>query len=927
MATEGPGNAALCWHFSGCVLDEASLRLSVGGQVVELERKPLEVLRYLLRHAGEVVTKDEVLEAVWPGRILSDTVLAKAVSRLRDVLGEAGAQAIKTVHGYGYRLVAEVRVEQQAAPRPASLGLKPGDAPPLRPNWLLEQHLQSGGRGEVWRVRHAKTGETRVFKFALDEAALVSLKREITLNRLLRSTLGADAAIVPLLDWNLQDTPFFIELAWQPLGSLADWAAARGGLAQVPAALRLELAAQIAEAVSAAHGAGVLHKDLKPGNVLLAGAAEAPRVLLTDFGSGAVIEQSQLDAFGITRLGLTQALGSSTDASGTPLYFAPEVLAGQPHTVRSDNYALGVLLYQLVVGDFKRPLSPGWERDIEDALLREDIALAADGNPQHRLGDAEELARRLRTLEARRAERSRRAEAEAQAERSRAEAAQARAENEQLRSRRRWQWLAIAALAGGLVVSLGMYRRAQQAQQQAIAAARTAEAVSGFLADDLLAAADPARVDVRTLTVKTLLDAAETRVGRRFADDPFAEAKVRRALSASYYSLGQTERAFAQIRQSWALLPPLLDARAPQLADVAAELAQLPDAAKPEDLARWGEVLERLRQAPGAEDPRTLAVAAFIAGVHFDHGNFDDCFALLDRSLEAVRRLSPREPSLEVQLLYLRSRANISVDRYPAAIGDARAALTLLREPGQVEQAERKIALQLQYLGRALRYYGQLNEAERVLQEAAATTLRNARDDSEAVTELRWELLGVHLMQKRWAETEREAEQLDRDVRAQFTLTGDTRTPLFLLGARAQVADGEGRLRDAEALWREQLAGFEALQRDPQRRLPRDRTSIVVSKLGLARTLIHAGRSGEAQALLDGLSAEDLATTDTVPLNRVSLLRVRAELAQARGEREAARANYAAAREALARLCAPEHPWIAEFDAALARLDAAKAAA
>ncbi|MGL1701424.1 winged helix-turn-helix domain-containing protein, partial [Vibrio parahaemolyticus] len=78
--TEGPGNAALCWHFSGCVLDEASLRLSVGGQVVELERKPLEVLRYLLRHAGEVVTKDEVLEAVWPGRILSDTVLAKAVS-------------------------------------------------------------------------------------------------------------------------------------------------------------------------------------------------------------------------------------------------------------------------------------------------------------------------------------------------------------------------------------------------------------------------------------------------------------------------------------------------------------------------------------------------------------------------------------------------------------------------------------------------------------------------------------------------------------------------------------------------------------------------------------------------------------------------------------------------------------------------------
>lgn len=920
MARDDLGGAALCWHFSGCMLDESSLRLSVAGSVVELERKPLEVLRYLLRHAGEVVTKDEVLEAVWPGRILSDTVLAKAISRLREVLGEAGAPAIKTVHGYGYRLVAEVRVEQQAAPRPASLGLQPGDAPPLRPNWRLEQHLQSGGRGEVWRVRHAKTGETRVFKFALDEAALASLKREITLNRLLRSTLGSGAAIVPLLDWNLQDAPFFVELAWQPLGSLADWAAARGGLRTVAPALRLALAAQIAEAVSAAHGAGVLHKDLKPGNVLLDGDAETPRVLLTDFGSGAVIEQGQLDAFGITRLGLTQAVGGSADASGTPLYFAPEVLAGQPHTVRSDNYALGVLLYQLVVGDFKRPLSPGWERDIDDLLLREDIALAADGNPQHRLGDAEELARRLRTLDVRHAERRRRAAAEAEAERSRLEAAQARAENEQLRSRRRWQWLAIAALGGGLLASLGLYQRAQTAQRQALAAAGTAEAVSGFLADDLLAAADPARVDVRTLTVKTLLDAAEARVGRRFADDPLAEARVRRALSASYYSLGHTDGAFAQIRQSWGLLPPLLQAGSAQLPDVAAELATLPDSAQPEDLALWTQVLERLRAQAGAGDPRTLEVATFLAGIHFDRGNFDDCFRLLDDSLARSRQLQPRRPELEVSILHLLSRIDISVDRYPASIAASREALALLRGPGMVEHSERAIALQLQYLGRALRYHGELAEAERALEDAATTTLRNARDDSEAVTELRWELLELHLMQRRWTEAEAEALRLERDVRAQFATTGDTRTPLFLIGARATIADGEGRLRDAEALWREQRAGFEALQRDPARRYARDRISIVVSKLGLMRTLIKQGRRQDAQALLDTLAAEDLATMDVVPLNRVSLLRVRGQLALADGRRDDARAAFTAARDTLAQLSAPEHPWLIEFAEELQRL-------
>jgi len=70
------------WHFADAVLDDRTLELVVDGIGSELERKPLEVLIYLLRHAGEVCTKDELLASVWSGRILSETVLTKCIGRI-----------------------------------------------------------------------------------------------------------------------------------------------------------------------------------------------------------------------------------------------------------------------------------------------------------------------------------------------------------------------------------------------------------------------------------------------------------------------------------------------------------------------------------------------------------------------------------------------------------------------------------------------------------------------------------------------------------------------------------------------------------------------------------------------------------------------------------------------------------------------------
>jgi non-specific serine/threonine protein kinase len=176
---------------------------------------------------------------------------------------------------------------------------------------------------------------------------------------------------------------------------MAEWAATQGGLSGIALDVRLRLLIEIAQAVAAAHGIGVLHKDLKPANILIVpGTTSDWQIKIADFGSASLFDPSRLHALGITNLGFTQTAGKDGEFSaavltGTLMYLAPEVLAGQSPNASADVYALGVMLYQLVVGDFRKPLAPGWEAEIADPMLREDIAdglrhLQSDGLPLRR---------------------------------------------------------------------------------------------------------------------------------------------------------------------------------------------------------------------------------------------------------------------------------------------------------------------------------------------------------------------------------------------------------------------------------------------------------------------------------------------------------------------------------------------------------------
>src|SRR5438552_2915014 len=84
------GNAEISgrlWRFGNCEFDEFQRELRVAGETVEIESKPLDVLFHLLLHPGTVVTREELLEAVWPGVRVVEGSLATAVSKLRRSLG------------------------------------------------------------------------------------------------------------------------------------------------------------------------------------------------------------------------------------------------------------------------------------------------------------------------------------------------------------------------------------------------------------------------------------------------------------------------------------------------------------------------------------------------------------------------------------------------------------------------------------------------------------------------------------------------------------------------------------------------------------------------------------------------------------------------------------------------------------------------
>lgn len=155
-----------------------------------------------------------------------------------------------------------------------------------------------------------------------------------------------DPNIVPVYEAGEIDGRLFIAMRYIDGQDLSDVLAKRGAL---PIALAVRIIASIAAALDAAHAKGLVHRDVKPGNVLLAGPDEAPLVYLTDFGLTKRIGDQSMTAAG-------QIVGSIG-------YVAPEQVEGRPVDARTDVYSLGCLAFEILTGT-----SP-FVRDSEMAVL------------------------------------------------------------------------------------------------------------------------------------------------------------------------------------------------------------------------------------------------------------------------------------------------------------------------------------------------------------------------------------------------------------------------------------------------------------------------------------------------------------------------------------------------------------------------------
>ena len=113
------------WSFGAFQLDPATTCLWRDDQLVPLPPKPFAVLAYLVTHASQVVTKDELLEAVWPETVVSEGVLKTCMGQIRQALGETARtpQNITTVHRRGYRFIAPVTVIEQPSAAHAGASL------------------------------------------------------------------------------------------------------------------------------------------------------------------------------------------------------------------------------------------------------------------------------------------------------------------------------------------------------------------------------------------------------------------------------------------------------------------------------------------------------------------------------------------------------------------------------------------------------------------------------------------------------------------------------------------------------------------------------------------------------------------------------------------------------------------------------------
>ena len=226
--------------------------------------------------------------------------------------------------------------------------------------YRLDERIGAGAMGAVWRGTDELLNRTVAVKELLAAAVPSAEQLEESRQRILREgRIGArlqHSHVISMFDVVVHDERPWLVMEYLPSRSLAAVLAEKGPMSPRETGA---VGRQVADGLTAAHAAGVVHRDIKPGNVLI---AEDGRTKITDFGVSRAVDDVQL-----TRTGVI---------AGTPAFLAPEVARGQEPTAASDVFALGATLYAAVEGE------PPFGLDDNAYALLHKVATGAPRPPQ-----------------------------------------------------------------------------------------------------------------------------------------------------------------------------------------------------------------------------------------------------------------------------------------------------------------------------------------------------------------------------------------------------------------------------------------------------------------------------------------------------------------------------------------------------------------